>query len=104
MSINYISHKTKQKYILSFVPPSILTSPAVWAITAVHVSQSFGAYVLLTELPNYMKNVLHWDLKSKVMVLVMMIVVVMVVVVVVVVMVVVVMVMVVVVMVVNIIN
>ena len=49
-------------------PPSILTSPAVWAITAVHVSQSFGAYVLLTELPNYMKNVLHWDLKSKVMV------------------------------------
>ena len=37
----------------------------MWAITAVHVSQSFGAYVLLTELPNYMKNVLHWDLKSK---------------------------------------
>ena len=50
-----------------FVPPSIFTSPAVWAITAVHVSQSFGAYVLLTELPNYMKNVLHWDLKNKVM-------------------------------------
>ena len=48
--------------------PSIFSSPAVWAITAVHVSQSFGAYVLLTELPNYMKNVLHWDLKNKVMV------------------------------------
>ena len=60
--------------------PSILTSPAVWAITAVHVSQSFGAYVLLTELPNYMKNVLHWDLKNKVMVvmMVMMVVVIMV--------------------------
>ena len=26
----------------------------------------FGNYVLLTELPTYMKNVLHWDLKSKV--------------------------------------
>ena len=43
-----------------------MTSPAVWAITATHVSQSFGTYVLLTELPNYMKNILHWDLKSKV--------------------------------------
>ena len=54
-----------------------MTSPAVWAITAVHVSQSFGAYVLLTELPNYMKNVLHWDLKSKVMMMVVVVVVVM---------------------------
>ena len=54
------------KYFELPLSPSIFTSPAVLAITAVHVSQSFGAYVLLTELPNYMKNVLHWDLKNKV--------------------------------------
>jgi len=42
----------------------ILTSPAVWAITATHVTQNFGYYVLLTELPSYMKNILHFDMKS----------------------------------------
>ena len=43
---------------------AILTSPAVWAITATHVTQNFGYYVLLTELPSYMKNILHFDMKS----------------------------------------
>ena len=38
----------------------------MWAITATHVTQNFGYYVLLTELPTYMKNVLGWDLKDKV--------------------------------------
>ena len=45
---------------------SILTSVPVWAITCAHVTQAFGVYVLLTELPNYMKNILDMDLKSKV--------------------------------------
>ena len=44
----------------------ILSSPAVWAIAVAHVTQNFGFYVLLTELPTYLKNVLGWDLKSKV--------------------------------------
>ena len=46
---------------------SILLSGPVWAITCAHVSQAFGVYVLLTELPNYMKNILDMDLKSKVL-------------------------------------
>ena len=46
---------------------SILLSVPVWAITCAHVSQAFGVYVLLTELPNYMKNILDMDLKSKVL-------------------------------------
>ena len=46
---------------------SILLSVPVWAITCAHVSQAFGVYVLLTELPNYMKNVLDMDLKTKVL-------------------------------------
>ena len=45
----------------------VLCAP-VWAITATHVTQNFGYYVLLTELPTYMKNVLNWDLKSKVII------------------------------------
>ena len=43
---------------------AIATSLPVWAITATHVTQNFGYYVLLTELPNYMKNVLMWDMKT----------------------------------------
>ena len=31
-----------------------------------NITQNFGYYVLLTELPSYMKNVLNYDLKSKV--------------------------------------
>ena len=46
---------------------SILLSVPVWAITCAHVSQAFGVYILLTELPNYMKNILDMDLKSKVL-------------------------------------
>ena len=30
-----------------------------------YCSQAFGVYVLLTELPNYMKNILGLDLKTK---------------------------------------
>merc|ERR1712055_21547 len=43
---------------------AIATSPAVWAITTTHVTQNFGYYVLLTELPSYMKSILHFDMKS----------------------------------------
>ena len=43
---------------------AILTSPAVWAITVTHVTNNFGYYVLLTELPTYMRNILHFDMKS----------------------------------------
>ena len=28
------------------------------------MTQNFGYYVLLTELPTYMKNILHFDMKS----------------------------------------
>lgn len=44
---------------------NIVTSPPILAITASHVTWVFGFYILLTELPNYMKNVLEFDLKSK---------------------------------------
>ena len=55
----------------SYKPPrtpwlSIARSVPVWAIAVAHMTENYGNYVLLTELPNYMKNVLNYDLKSKV--------------------------------------
>ena len=44
----------------------ILMSPPVYAILVSHITQSFGFYVLFTELPTYMKNVLNYDMSSKV--------------------------------------
>ena len=38
----------------------------MWAIAATHITQNFGFYVLLTELPTYLNSVLGWDLNSKV--------------------------------------
>ena len=42
----------------------ICKSIHVWAILVAHVGKALGYYVLLTELPTYMKTVLHFDLKS----------------------------------------
>eukprot|EP00095_Tigriopus_kingsejongensis_P002481 maker-scaffold988_size73003-snap-gene-0.16 protein:Tk02481 transcript:maker-scaffold988_size73003-snap-gene-0.16-mRNA-1 annotation:"hypothetical protein TcasGA2_TC006625" len=42
----------------------LLTSGPFYAILATHVFQSFGYYVLLTELPTYMTNILRYDIKS----------------------------------------
>ena len=43
---------------------NIFKSIHVWAILVAHVGKAMGYYVLLTELPTYMKTVLHFDLKS----------------------------------------
>jgi len=43
---------------------SILTSPPFWALLATHVAQNFGFYTLLTELPTYMSNVLHFNIRD----------------------------------------
>jgi len=43
---------------------SIFTSMPFWAIFVAHIGQCWGFYVLLTDLPTYMKTVLHFDLKS----------------------------------------
>lgn len=43
---------------------SILTSVPVWAIIVAHCCQNWGFYTLLTELPTYMKQILHFDIKT----------------------------------------
>lgn len=40
----------------------ILTSMPFWAIFVVHIAQNWGFYTLLTELPTYMKNILHFNI------------------------------------------
>lgn len=42
----------------------IFTSIPVWAIVVGHVGHTWGLYTLLTELPTYMKTVLHFDIKQ----------------------------------------
>jgi hypothetical protein len=43
---------------------SILTSIPVWSILVAHCCQNWGFYTLLTELPTYMKQILHYDIKT----------------------------------------
>jgi len=43
---------------------SIATSVPFWALLVANVSNSWGFYMMLTELPIYMKTILHFDTKS----------------------------------------
>ncbi|EDW09104.2 putative inorganic phosphate cotransporter [Drosophila mojavensis] len=50
----------------SLSPPwmSFFTSPAFLSLTATHCASTWGFWTLLTQIPNYMKNVLGKDIKS----------------------------------------
>ncbi|KAJ4449603.1 hypothetical protein ANN_01006, partial [Periplaneta americana] len=41
-----------------------LTSPPVWAIVIAHFSENWGFYTMLTQLPTFMKDVLHFKLEK----------------------------------------
>ncbi|KAK7862498.1 hypothetical protein R5R35_005921 [Gryllus longicercus] len=41
-----------------------LTSMPVWAIVVAHFCENWGFYTLLTQLPSFMKDTLHFDLKQ----------------------------------------
>lgn len=43
---------------------AILTSPPALSLLAVHCGQNFGHWMLLTEMPNFMKTELHFDIKK----------------------------------------
>nr|CAI5830121.1 unnamed protein product [Callosobruchus analis] len=42
----------------------IFTSLPFWGILIAHCGQNFGFWTLLTEIPSYMQNILHFDIKS----------------------------------------
>ncbi|KAG7198816.1 hypothetical protein KM043_001788 [Ampulex compressa] len=66
----------EKKYILSALwgnagassPPvpwkSIVTSLPFWAILIAHMGQNYGYETLMTKLPTYMKQILHFDIKE----------------------------------------
>ncbi|CAH1116592.1 unnamed protein product [Phaedon cochleariae] len=43
---------------------AILTSAPVWAIVFTHIGQTWGYTTLITEIPNYMNNVMKFDMNS----------------------------------------
>ncbi|KAM7292521.1 putative inorganic phosphate cotransporter [Ixodes scapularis] len=43
---------------------AVLTSLPFWALMLTHFGQNWGFYTLLTELPSYLKNILHFDIKQ----------------------------------------
>ncbi|KAK3874099.1 hypothetical protein Pcinc_020935 [Petrolisthes cinctipes] len=43
---------------------SLLTSPPFVAVVVTHVGNNWGFYCLLTELPTYLKNIQHYDMKQ----------------------------------------
>lgn len=68
---------TEQRYIISSLSSttspssstsvpwrSIFSSSSVWALIVAHACQNYGFYTLLTELPSYMANVLHFNIRS----------------------------------------
>ena len=69
-------NEDEKKYILSSLwgnagassPPvpwkSIFTSLPFWAILIAHMGQNYGYETLMTELPTFMKQILHFDIKT----------------------------------------
>ena len=43
---------------------AMMTSSAMWAIIVAHSCYNFGNYTLMTKLPAFMKEFLHFDIKS----------------------------------------
>lgn len=50
--------------VLSVPWVAMLTSPPVWAILVTQCGQSWAFYTILTELPSYMANVLHFNIQQ----------------------------------------
>lgn len=43
---------------------AMFSSGAMWAILIANACGNYGAYMLLTQMPSYMKEVLKFDIKS----------------------------------------
>lgn len=62
--------RTVQKLDFIFLqrPPvpyrAIFTSVPFYAIMFTHIAKNYGDYTLLTELPTYMREVLHYPLRE----------------------------------------
>lgn len=49
----------------TYVPwADIFTAPCVWAIVITHGTSVFGYFTIVNQLPTYMKEILHFDIKQ----------------------------------------
>lgn len=53
--------KKKPTYVPWF---DIFTAPCVWAIVITHATSVFGYFTIVNQLPTYMKEILHFDIKQ----------------------------------------
>ncbi|XP_028414169.1 vesicular glutamate transporter 2-like [Dendronephthya gigantea] len=62
---DYIEGSIADEKIESDCPPwgKILTSPPVWGINIGHFGACWGYYTLFTEMPTFLKDILHFDIK-----------------------------------------
>ncbi|XP_033732524.1 sialin-like [Pecten maximus] len=65
-SLGCVFHSTKNSHKKKHPIPwkAMLTSLPVWSILVANFCGNYGAYMLLTQMPTYMKEVLHFDIKS----------------------------------------
>ncbi|XP_012938009.1 sialin [Aplysia californica] len=59
-----LGERTKAKQVKTIPWRSLLLSGPVWGILVAHMCGNYGAYMLLTKIPAYMKEVLKFDIKS----------------------------------------
>ena len=64
-SFTFVLGSSTSKTRPSYVPwKSIITAPSVWAIILVHGASVFGYFLVVNQLPGYMKSILKYDIKS----------------------------------------
>ncbi|XP_072143716.1 putative inorganic phosphate cotransporter [Dermacentor andersoni] len=62
MDVGRVSHCNWREQIMPIPWKAMLTSPAVWSLAATQWAHTYGSYTLMTELPNYLKNILGFGL------------------------------------------
>ncbi|KAJ8303700.1 hypothetical protein KUTeg_018751 [Tegillarca granosa] len=63
-SLGNCNQETQQNKRESKPWKAMFSSGAMWAILIANACGNYGAYMLLTQMPSYMKEVLHFDIKS----------------------------------------
>ncbi|KAL7051886.1 hypothetical protein ACKWTF_004679 [Chironomus riparius] len=62
--INSLADKNGEKAVTKPPWKSLLTSLPLWAIIVAHSSYTWGFFTMMTQLPSYMDEVLHFNLKN----------------------------------------
>lgn len=65
---NYVQNATRENTSYKKIPPTpwrhILTSSKVWTLVIAQVGHDWGLFTIVTDLPLYMNDILHFSIKS----------------------------------------